>query len=345
MANSSKPPLWLVKWLNYEYWPYWVFYAPVFPLGVLMALRNRSLTYFTAANPGMPYGGLFHNPKSRILRQLPEQYLPNTIWVQKGTAPEEVLAAMTEQGIGFPCIVKPDVGERGRLVEQIADARQLAACLAAHPQDLLVQEYIGLPFEAGVFFYRFPDGRCGISSVVVKEFLTVTGNGRDTLKTLIGQSLRARFRQGYLETKFADRLGEVLPEGESLLLEPIGNHNRGTKFKNGNALINTDMVAFFDQFSRPIQGYYYGRFDLRMPSPESLYTGHGLKVMELNGVNSEPAHIYDPDTMTLRTAYRDVIRHIRLAADISLANLQRGVKPSTLSDFLGALYRHFFSAS
>jgi len=42
---------------------------------------------------------------------------------------------------------------------------------------------------------------------------------------------------------------EILPAGTVKLLEPIGNHNRGTKFLDGNHLINSELLNFFDALS------------------------------------------------------------------------------------------------
>ena len=50
---------------------------------------------------------------------------------------------------------------------------------------------------------------------------------------------------------------------EKVLLEPIGNHCRGTRFINFNHVINEDLNTAFDKISLPIKGFYYGRFDLK----------------------------------------------------------------------------------
>ncbi|MDF1837202.1 MAG: hypothetical protein P1V35_04985, partial [Planctomycetota bacterium] len=37
-----------------------------------------------------------------------------------------------------------------------------------------------------------------------------------------------------------------------------------------------------------------GRYDLMVPNGEDLRRGRNLSVIELNGITSEPTHIYDP---------------------------------------------------
>ena len=52
--------------------------------------------------------------------------------------------------------------------------------------DYHIQEYVDYPLEVGIFYYRYPDAETGhISGIVGKEFLTVTGNGKDSLIQLL----------------------------------------------------------------------------------------------------------------------------------------------------------------
>ena len=58
------------KWrrlTQFEYWPIWAIYAPIVPYLIWQALRHKSLTVFTAANPGMAGGGFAGESKSDIL--------------------------------------------------------------------------------------------------------------------------------------------------------------------------------------------------------------------------------------------------------------------------------------
>uniref|UniRef100_UPI004047C9FA hypothetical protein n=1 Tax=Roseivirga sp. TaxID=1964215 RepID=UPI004047C9FA len=57
--KKRKVPLFFVKWLNYEYWPFWLFFLPLVPYWIYLAIRAKSFTYFTAANPGIEHGGVF----------------------------------------------------------------------------------------------------------------------------------------------------------------------------------------------------------------------------------------------------------------------------------------------
>jgi hypothetical protein len=71
-------------------------------------------------------------------------------------------------------------------------------------------------------------------------------------------------------------------KGTTQLLEPIGNHCRGTIFRDKGDLISDPLCEVFDTISKSIEGFYYGRFDLRVRSMEDLikgetYSDNGVK--------------------------------------------------------------------
>jgi hypothetical protein len=190
--------------------------------------------------------------------------------------------------------------------------------------NFLIQAYVDYKIELGLFYYRFPKQTKGIiSSVVMKEFLTLTGNGKSSIRQLVVNHERARLQYGVLEAKYASIIEEVLPEGEKITLVYIGNHCRGTKFVNGNHLINEQLIEVFDHISSFVPGFHYGRYDIRCKSLEELYEGREIKIMELNGAGAEPGHIYDPEFPFLK-AYRVLFHHWSVLYQISKANYQNG---------------------
>ena len=78
--------------------------------------------------------------------------------------------------------------------------------------------------------------------------------------------------------------------GEERLLQPIGNHCLGTKFIDASHLIDPNLVAVFDEIASGIEGFNYGRFDLKVKDLDALKRGEEIMVPELNGVTSEPGH-------------------------------------------------------
>jgi hypothetical protein len=331
-SNRLRLPFWLSKITRFEFWPYQVLYFPVFIYYLWLSLKARSFTFFTAANPGIHLGGVIGESKTAILKEIDPAYLPKTLTFKADTPTAVVLRDMQKSGIDFPCIIKPDVGERGTAVEKIESEKALYAYLSQYNHDVVIQSFIDEPIEAGVLYYRMPDGSTsGITSVVLKSFLSVTGNGYSSMEELIRNSERAQLRLNYLLDKFAQELHRIPIKGEEVLLEPIGNHCRGTLFLGAQELINAKLVQAFDQIAETIDGFYIGRFDLKVNCIEDLWHPERIRIMELNGVTSEPGHIYDPEC-TLLQAYAALFRHYRLLYEIGVQNKKRGVAYASFSE-------------
>ncbi|MBY0424263.1 MAG: hypothetical protein K2Q22_01390, partial [Cytophagales bacterium] len=204
----------------------------------------------------------------------------------------------------------------------------------------IIQSFVDFEIELGVFYYRFPNRPSGkVSSVVQKKFLSVTGDGESTLRELIMGYPRARFRIGYLEEKFKTEIDAVLPAGKVLELEGIGNHVRGTTFLNVNYLINKELNDVFDRISLAIDGFYFGRFDLRCRSLTDLYQGKNIQIMELNGAGAEPAHIYQPG-FSFWDGQRVLLSHWKVLFQISQINMANGVKPLTFRQAKAEMKKH-----
>ena len=296
--------------------------------------------YFSTTNPGMKYGGVMGDSKYKVLTSIPGKYVPKTIFIQSSTPYGSILKMINEKGFTYPFIIKPDAGERGKDVEMIGDERELKSYLKDKTCDLNIQEYIDLDLEFGMMYHRMPNAENGqISSIVQKGFLYITGDGETTIKTLLSEEIRAVRRLDYFEEKFNNKLNSILPKGEKMYLEPIGNHCRGTTFYNANHLINDQLNNVFNKIALQIDGYYYGRFDIKVPSQEDLYAGKNIKILELNGVSSEVAHVYDPNYKLIQ-AYKDIARHMYYIYQIAKKNHELGIEYDSLWIFLKDLRRH-----
>lgn len=318
------------KLLHYEYWSSYVLYGLLAPVLVWNAFRAKSLTYVTLINPNWNNGGLFGESKKTILDLIPEKFKPQTFLIsasQKNSFPS----------LSFPLIAKPIFGERGKGVCKIEDFSDLIKYHKSAENDYITQEFIDYKIELGVFYSRKPSEEKGkISSVTMKEFLHIIGDGKSTFNELILKNIRALFLFNYLKQKFAKHWNDILPNGEKFELEGIGNHSRGTKFINANHLINNQLENVFENISRNIDGFQYGRFDIRVPSFEDLYAGKNIKIMELNGANSEPTHIYDT-SIGFFQAYYDLAWHWLRMTDIAIENQKNGYKSKNLWLFLNEL--------
>lgn len=324
------------KLVHWEYWPWYIVYIPVFAYWLYLGLRAGAIFFFSAANPSIKYGGLISASKKKILDLLPKRYIPQTVLLETLVTKEKAINGMKEAGLNFPVILKPDLGERGWKVEKINGEEELNSYLDEVTSDIILQEYLDLPFEAGVFYYRMPNMEKGVvSSVVLKEFLYVVGDGKSTLEQLILKKPRARIQYEKLKSILGEELYKVPSEGERVELQPIGNHNRGTAFLNGNHLINEQLISSFDEISQQIDGFYYGRFDVRCRDAEALKRGE-VKIMELNGAASEPAHIYHPGFSILK-GYQVLFHHWKMLYLISKENHKKGVPYLKFKEGLHAL--------
>lgn len=300
----------LLKYYKWEFWPFWFFYIPIYPYWFYLSLKARSLVFFSAANPLMEMGGFSNYSKYNVLRQIPAEFCPKMLLLSaKSYSDHELAQAITSANLHFPLIAKPDRGERGKKVCKIHSLAELRKHLSAHPKDsFILQELIDLPLEFGIMYHRLPaNGEAAITSIVQKQFLSIKGNGKDKVGDLLKAHHRAHLFYPHIRKHYPEKLDIIPAPGEILELEPIGNHSRGTIFLDARHLNNQTLLEVFDQLSQQIEGFYFGRYDLRAASIEDLYQGK-FKILELNGVNSEPAHIYDPQ-MPLWAAYRHLFKH------------------------------------
>ncbi len=311
------------KLTAWEYWPMSIFYIPVYLYWFYLGFRARSILFFTAVNPSIKNGGMIAASKKSILDLIPQQYIPKTALLIAPVNLNQIENTLQKLALNYPIILKPDLGERGWKVEKIVSSEEAKKYLEAFNANLQLQEYIDLPFEAGVFYYRFPHEKKGtVSSIVVKELLHVIGDGVSTLEQLIINKPRARIQYSKLLISWKDKFNSIPNLGKKIELQPIGNHNRGTAFLDGNYLIDEQLNNSFDAISKQIDGFYYGRYDVRCKDAESLKKGD-VKIIELNGAASEPAHIYQSGYPILK-AYQSLFHHWKIMYRISIVNHKNG---------------------
>jgi hypothetical protein len=118
----------------------------------------------------------------------------------------------------------------------------------------------------------------------------------------------------------SNKLEVVLEKGSEKVLNIIGNHSKGTQFINGNHLISKNLEHTFDQLFSKIPNVYYGRIDLKYDSFDNLIKGINFKIIEMNGIISEPTHIYDKEKSTYLKALKDIRTHWKLMYEIAVQN-------------------------
>lgn len=314
----------IIKLRSWEYWPFGILQGPVFFYWLLLALRARSLFFFSASNPGILSGGMMGESKSDVLDLVPTEVKPKTLLIKLPATTTSVVHQLTANGFSLPVIFKPDLGERGWMVRKINSESDVEQYLKEIRINFIVQELVDLPLEFGVFYIHYPDQPQGrVTSITMKRFLSVTGDGTSTLRELILSFDRAKLQWDTLRVRYERELDVVLPKGESKELVSIGNHCLGTMFINANHLITPKLNDSFNRISRQIKGFHFGRFDLRCASFEDLESGN-VKIVELNGCGAEPAHIYHPGASFWR-GMATLFGHVHNMYRISAINHSMGV--------------------
>jgi hypothetical protein len=188
--------------------------------------------------------------------------------------------------------------------------------------------------EAGVFYVREPGAARGrILSLTLKYFPHVVGDGHSTLKDLILADPRAgRVPHLYL-SRFKEELNRVLAIGEAKRLVFSGSHSKGAIFRNGNPFITEAMRARFDAIADGIDGFHFGRFDVRFADFETFRRGEGFSIIEYNGAGAEATHIWD-SRMSLIGAWSALFNQFALLFRIGAANRKRGFRPESWAAFL-----------
>jgi hypothetical protein len=316
-----------------------VLYAPLLPFYFFNVLYTRRFLYFTAANPGIELGGFFGEKKFDIQMKIPESFRVETFLVEKG---DDVLNEkwLSQNQLAFPLIAKPNVGERGfkvsliRCLEELRNYQQQGF-------DFLVQRYYDLPIELGVLFYYNPLSKSfECSSVTQKEFLTVLGDGKNSVRNLLLKHQRGQLYAHLLKDKDLSVNWDYVPAfAESYVVHRIGNHSKGTRFLNANHLIAQGINTAVNRIAEGMQGIHYGRMDLKVASFKSLLESKDTKVFEINGVSSEAGHIYDLPTYL--HAYKDIAKEWLRIGKISKYNIKKGVKTTPFPVFLKQIIKHF----
>ena len=332
---------------RFEFWPMWAFYPPVLLYVLFLMLRYRGVMLPTVANPSFPGGGLVGESKASILalgvRHAPQWFAP-FITVQRPAHLDEhglrhllqrTCDHLEQAGLSLPLVAKPDLGCRGagvKLLQTLSDLRQY---LEKFPADatFLLQRLIPFEGEAGVFYCRHPNAAKGrIISLTLKYFPHVVGDGVSTLRQLILSDPRAGRLTHLYFPRHANKLDSIPKHGESVRLAFAGSHSRGAIFRDGSAWLTPAMQARFDEISKQIPEFYFGRYDIRFEDFSHVQAGHGFTVIEVNGAGAESTHIWDCNVSLLK-AWRDLMKQYKLLFQIGRANWERGFEPLSWQEF------------
>ncbi len=309
-----------IKLTQWEHWPISAFYLPLLPFFLWRSLKAGHPFFFTVTNPSILYSGVGTESKFQTLSLLPERLKPESLLIKKNSDPKKVLKLLKTGNFSYPVIAKPDIGFRGYLVKKIDTEQKLLSYLSHVDEDIIVQEFIPYEKEFGIFYHRIPGEKKGkITSVTIKKFIKIKGDGIRTVAQLIAADERAFLYTDLFTIIHQNRLETILPKNKELTLSVIGNHSKGTQFINGNYLIDERLEKLVDDICKKIDGWYYGRLDIKYQSYEELLEGKSFKILEINGIISEPTHIYDAsfEGATYLKALSSINKHWSIMAKIA----------------------------
>jgi hypothetical protein len=308
----------------------------------------------TTANPYIPTGGMWGESKSAYFDDVAiaqRSAIAAYTVLERGHdgASEQAdcdaaMQLLTEAGIAFPIVAKPDIGWHGYGVRRLNNRADLFAYLKAFPAGarVVLQRFVPYDGEAAVLYARMPGKTHGrILSLTLRYFPHVVGNGVSTLRELIRNDARARWKSdlhlGHDNSHTGARaLDKVPARGEVVQLALIGNQRAGGLYRDGHLHVTDALEDRFDAIARAMTEFHYGRFDIRFESVQALRRGEKFEIVEINGIGGEAIDAWDPDLSVLET-YRRLFEQQRLLFKIGDRNRARGFTPLPVADFLGYL--------
>lgn len=254
-----------------------------------LALRYRSLSLPSAADPAIPIGGLAGESKMLYFEQVaPEarRFLARTAAIVAGAhAHADARAAIDRHALAFPMIAKPDIGWCGFGVRRLDDMADLDAYIAAYPpgETLLLQEYLSSGGEAGLFYVRWPEQATG---------------------RLLSLTVRTPGPSGSV----------------------VWSHRMGGVYRDLSAAITPALAERIDAIATAMPNLHVARFDVRFASLAGLTSGDDFRIIEINGAGSEAIDCFDPD-VPFFAAYAGILRKQAMVFAIAAANRARGFRP------------------
>jgi hypothetical protein len=316
-----------------------VLVVPMVVQWLWLSLRYGSLSLPSAADPSIAVGGLVGESKIDYFEQVDpgmRRWLARTAPIVKGPqAAQDARAALRTLGLSFPVIAKPDIGWCGFGVRRIDDETALDAYIETYPvgETFLLQEYLDLPGEAGVFYVRWPEEPAGrLLSLTVRHPPHVVGDGASSVRMLISrdEGLRGRIAL-YRDLEGVPQRGQVVP------LSTVWSFRMGGCYKTSSGTITPALEATFDSIASSMPNLHVARFDIRYASESALGRSE-FKIIEINGAGSEAIEFFDP-AMPFFAAYRGILAKQAMVFAIAARNRDRGFAPCGWRALLAAFRR------
>ncbi len=286
----------------------------------------------------MKYGGFIEESKWEMYQKTPKHLMPLTVYIPCGMSASEVNDIIENENLSFPLILKPDAGMRGLGIVKLNKFEDLKSLSLNPSLNYVLQEYIDTAIEIGLFA-MCRKGKWEISSLMQRGFLEISGNGVDSLEELIRANDRAFLQLERLRQENTLDLTEVLNKGATKRLESLGNHRLGTMFINVEERINPVLSESISKLCESLSGFQYGRLDIKIQSWEDFEKLQNFWIIEVNGANSEPAHIYDP-SYSIFKAWSSLLYHFNILAHLASERSSESFSSVSLREFRNLYIKH-----
>lgn len=314
--------------------PMWLICIPLVLQWLLLAIRYRSLTLPSSANPAITAGGLVGEGKLEYFRSMGKVARRATatycaVTTAHNPAISDILLAMNQAGLSFPVIAKPDLGRCGYGVQLLPDEISLRDYLRDFPrgETIVLQRYLPDEGEAGIFYARDPGAAQGrIIGLALRHFPRVIGDGRRNLEQLIADDPRAARLTAACRHSLPISLMAVPTAGETVRLATIGSTRVGGLYRDGGIHMTPQLSAGIDAIARDMRDFHCGRFDVRFTDLAALRRGQGFTIIEVNGAGSEAINAWDP-AIGVIAGFRLIFAKQRILFAIGDAQRRRGIRP------------------
>jgi hypothetical protein len=317
-----------------EKMPKWLICIPLAIQWSWLALRYRSISLPTAANPCITAGGLVGEGKLEYFGGMGATARAATarhvgIRDARHCSEAQIDGLLARAGLAFPLVAKPDLGLCGYGVCKLDSMAALRDYAVVYPvgETIVLQEYLSDDNEAGIFYARDPaSGQGRLIGLALRYYPRVVGDGVSTLEQLIRSDSRAARVLASPAHACGLDLRAVPAAGEAVRLSTIGSTRVGGLYRDGGALITPELTRAVDAIARDMPEFHFGRFDVRFRSAQELAAGTHFTIMEVNGAGSEAIQAWDPD-IGLVDGFRMIFAKQRVVFAIGAANRRRGVRP------------------
>ena len=319
------------RWLRAEFLPTRVCYISVRIYCFFKMFVLKTPLWFTATNPWFPLWGLYPSSKRDILRQLPAQRVPKSLYItSKNFSKESIIQRLQEWQMNFPLIIKPDNGLRWLGIEVFRIQQAFEDTIDAYKEkeqkwgSRLLQEFIDIPLEIWIFFIKDPKtNKWRITWMVEKEFLDIVWDWKQTFEELIHAHPRAKYHITSLEEKYHTIRTSIPPKWKIHTIVEIWSHSRWSTFRDISSKITPEITELCTEISSHIDWFYYGRYDVRTESIEALLDGK-FYIIEVNPTYGEPTRMYDP-SYNFITQQKILLEHWSMMYDIAKNNIAQWI--------------------